>query len=95
MMARDVKRMAVGQADAKAWCIAHLADLLDIPESDISERATFAELGLDSATAVHFVVEIEGWLGVELVPEIVYEYPTITALADFLARASGHPGEGK
>jgi len=94
-MARDVKRVAVGQADVKAWCIVHLADLLDVPEADIGERATFAELGLDSASAVHFVVEIEGWLGVELVPEIVYEYPTIEALADFLASRSGSPGEGK
>jgi acyl carrier protein len=81
--------MTVTQAEARGWCIQHLADLLEVPAADIGAQMTFAELGLDSATAVHFVVEIEGWLGIELVPEIVYEYPTVDALAGFLAGGSG------
>jgi acyl carrier protein len=46
-------------------------------------------MGLDSATSVYFVVELEEWLGRELEPEIVGEYPTVAQLARHLADGGG------
>ena len=40
---------------------------------------------VDELRAVHFVIEIEDWLGIELIPEIIYDYPSTDALAGFLA----------
>jgi acyl carrier protein len=78
-------RLFATQDDITAWCIAHLAVLLDIPPGDIEPTSKFDALGLDSGSAVHFVLEIEDWLGVELVPEVVYDYPSIDALSAHLA----------
>jgi acyl carrier protein len=46
---------------------------------------TFARLGLDSANSVFLIVELEDWLGLELTPDLLFEYPTIGELARHLA----------
>jgi acyl carrier protein len=58
---------------------------LDDPSIAIGPHLTFAEMGLDSASSTYFVVELEEWLGIELEPEIVGEYPTIAELAPQVA----------
>ena len=46
-------------------------------------------MGLDSATSAYFIVELEEWVGVELEPELVFDYPTIDELArHIVARGS-------
>ena len=74
----------VTEADVKAWCVDFLAALLEVPATDIDPTRTFPDLGLDSAAAVHLVVGIEEWLGIELSPDVVNDHPTIDALARFL-----------
>jgi acyl carrier protein len=61
----------------------------DNPSIVIGPEANFAELGLDSATSAYFIVELEEWLDTELRPELVFEYPTISALAHFIANGKG------
>jgi len=73
------------ESDIRDWCIAYLKKTVDNPSIAIGPDASFAELGLDSATSVYFTVELEEWLGTELRPELVFEYPTISALAHFIA----------
>jgi acyl carrier protein len=47
-------------------------------------------LGLDSANSVYLIVELEDWLGLELTPDLLFEYSTVSELAGYLAeRASG------
>ncbi len=46
-------------------------------------------MGLDSATSAYFIVELEEWVGVELEPELVFDYPTVDELArHIVARGS-------
>jgi len=71
------------------WCIANLKQTVDDPSIAISPDATFTQMGLDSATAAYFVVELEEWLGHELDPEIVFDYPTIADLAHYIATRPG------
>ena len=66
------------------WCLGYLARTVDDPSIVIGPELTFAQMGLDSATAAYFVVELEEWLGGELDPEIVFTYPTIAELARHL-----------
>jgi acyl carrier protein len=66
-------------------CIRYLARALDVPGQTIDTEMTFARMGLDSANSVFLIVELEDWLGLELTPEVLFEYPTIRELARHLA----------
>ena len=79
----------VTESDIRDWCIAYLRKTVDNPSIAIGLDASFAELGLDSASSAYFVVELEEWLGTELTPELVFDYPTIAALAYFIAHGPG------
>jgi acyl carrier protein len=79
----------VTESEISDWCIDCLRRMIDAPLAAIEPEATFAQMGLDSATSVYFVVELEDWLGRELEPEIVGEYPTVAQLARHLADGGG------
>ena len=79
----------VTESDIRDWCIAYLTKTVDNPALAIGPNARFTELGLDSATSAYFIVELEEWLGAELAPELVFEYPTIAELAHHIAAGAG------
>lgn len=87
-------RGAMTEAEIRDWCIAYLVRSIDNPAIAIDDRSSFAALGLDSASAAYFVVELEEWLGTELEPEIVFEYPTIAELARHIAGKAAHGDSG-
>jgi acyl carrier protein len=76
---------SVTETEISDWCIGCLRRMIDAPLAAIEPDATFVQMGLDSATSVYFVVELEEWLGRELDPEVVGEYPTVAQLARHLA----------
>ncbi len=61
-----------------------LAVLLDRDVDTIASDASFASLGLDSAAAVHFILEVEQVYGIELYPGVTSDHPDIAQLAEFL-----------
>ncbi|WP_439493710.1 acyl carrier protein [Bosea sp. (in: a-proteobacteria)] len=61
-----------------------LATLLDRDVETIAVDASFASMGLDSAAAVHFILEIEQVYGIELYPGVTADHPDIARLAEFL-----------
>jgi acyl carrier protein len=73
------------EADIRDWCMAYLARTFKLPPEGIDPQAKFARLGMDSAASVFFIVELEEWLGLELAAESVFEYPTPTKLARYVA----------
>ena len=75
----------VTESDIREWCVAYLTKTVDNPAVAVGPEARFTELGLDSATSAYFIVELEEWLGTELTPELVFEYPTIAELARHIA----------
>src|SRR5215472_5015875 len=82
--------MRFSEAQIRDFCLDYLGRTLAraIPSHAIVAEARFASLGLDSASSTHLLVELEDWLGIELSPEVVFEYPTIEDLACFLAGQS-------
>ena len=57
--------------------------------------SAFPQMGLDSATSAYFIVELEEWVGVELEPELVFDYPTDRrAGASHRRPAGGTTGDG-
>jgi acyl carrier protein len=84
----------VSEADIRAWCLDYLGRNFADASLAGDPDASFAELGLDSVHAAHFIVELEEWLGVELDPELVYEHPTVAGLARHIfARHFGGNGD--
>ena len=71
--------------EIESFCRARLAEMLEIDEATITPETSFASLGLDSAAAVHFVLEIEQEYGVELYPGVTQDHPSLTKFVEYLA----------
>jgi acyl carrier protein len=74
----------------RRWCIDYLANALNVPANQIDPEAKFARIGIDSATSVFFLVDLEEWLGVELPSEIVFDFPSIAALSRYVVAKFPH-----
>ncbi|HMV69844.1 MAG TPA: AMP-binding protein, partial [Myxococcota bacterium] len=68
-----------------AWLVERVALHLGVAQGDVDPDAPLAELGLDSKGAVALVLDLEELLGRSLASTVVYDHPTIHALAGFLA----------
>jgi acyl carrier protein len=84
------------ESEISDWCLAYIRRTVDDPGIPVGPDIGFAEMGLDSATSAYFIVELEEWVGVELEPELVFDYPTIADLARHIARRrdEGNGGAG-
>ncbi len=79
-------------AQLAQWLRAELAQILDRPTDEIDMTRTFAQLGVDSAMAVHLVLALEDKLQVELDPDRVANLRTIDALVAYaLSLVPGTP----
>ncbi|TMB88737.1 MAG: hypothetical protein E6J44_03805, partial [Chloroflexi bacterium] len=69
----------------QTWLVAQLSEQLKIPHQNIDVREPLVHYGMDSLQAVSLAADLEGWLGRTLPPTLAYDYPTIEALAHYLA----------
>ena len=89
--AGDADTVSGQHADAasiQAWLISRLAEALKVAASEIDGREPFANYGMNSMTAVSLSGDLEDWLGRTISPTIMWDYPTINALAEHLAATS-------
>lgn len=80
--------MSDKKADSAAiqdWCMAFVAKILHVSRDRIDPNVEVDRLGLDSSTAVALIMSLEEHLGIELMPELLFEYPTISGLSKHLA----------
>lgn len=63
------------------WLRTWIADLQNRPIAAINPTATFDELGIDSASAIALLIDLEAHLGCSLASQLVIDFPTCTALA--------------
>lgn len=78
----------------QAWLIKKVSTALSVSPDEIDPRETFASYGLDSRTAVSLSGDLERWLGRRLSPTLVWDYPTIDAIAEHLGAAVSAPVSG-
>jgi acyl carrier protein len=69
----------------EAWVVGRLARLLRVGPGAVDPRRPFAQFGLDSLQAARLSGDLEEWLGRELSPSLVYDFPTVESLARHLA----------
>ena len=70
--------------EIQAWIVLYLADLLEVDSDEIEVTIPFDRYGLDSSAAVGLTGDLEDWLGCELDPTLLYDYPTVEALVQHL-----------
>ncbi len=71
-------------SDTRSWMIQWLIARAGVDPVDVDTEKPFANYGLDSMTAVEMSGEIEDWSGVELTPIVVWNYPTVATLSEFV-----------
>lgn len=79
----EVQNLAVKQptaAEIQDWIVAYLADLLEIEPDEVDVTISFDRYGLDSSAAVGMTGDLETWLGRDLDPTLLYDYPTVEAM---------------
>ncbi|MEP5768574.1 AMP-binding protein, partial [Nisaea sp.] len=80
--------------ELRDWLSRALGRMLSLAPEAIDRQAPFAELGLGSRSAVALVAALEDHLGgATLDPTLLWQHPTIAALADFLSGAEMKPAQ--
>ncbi len=69
----------------QAWLVSQLALRLGVDPQDIDIRTRFSSYGLDSVGATGLVADLAAALECSLLPTLVWDYPTIAALARHIA----------
>ena len=75
----------------QTWLVERLSDLLGLAPDSIDVQLPFENYGLSSREAITISGELEEWLGRNLSPTLIYEYPNIAALAGHLAPEPAKP----
>jgi phthiocerol/phenolphthiocerol synthesis type-I polyketide synthase C len=75
-------------AAIQAWLTDYVSRLIKTEPQTIDVHEPLENFGLSSIDAVSLSGDLESWLGIQLSPMLVYVYPTIEALALYLAEES-------
>lgn len=68
----------------QTWLASYLAHLLEVEPNEVDIKIPFERYGLDSAAVIGLTGDMEEWLGFELDPTLLYDYPTIETLSQHL-----------
>lgn len=68
----------------KDWVLSKIGEMLNIKREEINLNAPFTEYGINSSQAVTFVGELEEKLNDSLPATLLWEYPTLNKLFNFL-----------
>lgn len=71
--------------EIQVWLVSYLAKLLNIEPEDVNVTIPFERYGVNSEDAIILSGDLQEWLGCELDPTLLYDYPTIEALVQYLA----------
>lgn len=74
------------------WLVSELARRTGVEPQRIDVEAPFAAYGIDSAEGAAMVGELEAALGMRLSEALLWEYPSVAALAEHLVHAMTAPG---
>jgi acyl carrier protein len=78
------------EEEIQAWLISNIAALVEIDPKSIDIQKPLEYYGMDSMQAMHLSGDLADWLGRQLSPTVVWDYPTIELLANHLAKNEEH-----
>jgi acyl carrier protein len=74
-----------GAADIELWLLQRLQLRLGEGAEVVDRHLPFSYYGLDSIDAVELAAELEDWLGQPVSATLTFDYPTVSAVATYLA----------
>jgi natural product biosynthesis luciferase-like monooxygenase protein len=86
VLARTGSSMLAEERAIADWMATRLARLASMDVRGIDEETGFADLGVDSLTAVQLMAELEAELGVEVDASLIWSFPTLRSLSTEIAR---------
>ncbi|GAA1784463.1 hypothetical protein GCM10009682_03270 [Luedemannella flava] len=81
------------EAELREFLCAHLAVSLKVPGGTIDPAEPMSAYGLDSLRAVAVLTDVEDRVGFEIDPDVLWDHPTVAALAHYLAERLTLSGE--
>ncbi len=72
------------------WFVAKFSEVLDVEADRINVEESVTSYALGSIQLVSLVGELEDWLGRQLPPTVLSDYPTLRELARYLAEESDY-----
>jgi acyl carrier protein len=72
--------------DITRWLVAEIAKLTSIPADQLDVEEPITTYLTDSRDALSLAGDLQTWLGVELSASIMWDHPTIAALASFMVQ---------
>jgi len=70
--------------EVRGWLVSRIAKRLTMEPEEIPTDQPVTRLGIDSTEAVVISGELQEWLGRRVPPTVVWDHPTIDALARHL-----------
>ena len=80
----DLKQSHTAAA-IELWAVEKLSEALGVTPAEIDVRESLDTYGMGSIQAVSFAGDLEEWLGRDLPATLLWDYPTLAALAAHLA----------
>ena len=74
--------------DIESWLLERLQARLGDGAEVVDRHLPFSYYGLDSIDAVELAAELEDWLGQPVSATLTFDYPTVSAVATYLAAPS-------
>lgn len=90
LIAPQVEKTVNTEAVA-TWLLTKVSEQLQVPAQTINVNEPLAQYGLGSLAAVRISGELQEWLGRELPTTLLYDYPSIAALAQYLGDGVPQP----
>jgi acyl carrier protein len=69
------------------WLIAQLGSYLEVPATTINPMVPLADMGVDSVHAISLVGDIELHFDIDVDPTLIFDYPTLARIAEFITHA--------
>ena len=71
------------------WLTIRLASYLEVPATAVDPMVPLAEMGVDSVHAISLVGDVELHFDIDVDPTMIFDYPTLSAIAEFISTAVG------
>jgi len=69
------------------WLTTQLASYLEVPATTINPMVPLAEMGVDSVHAISLVGDVELHFDIDADPTMIFDYPTLAGIAEFISTA--------
>ena len=85
------KPMKHSAQDVEIWLVAEIAKLIGQPKEQLHVDEPIANYLTDSRDALSLAADLQSWLHVEISAYVVWDHPTIAALASYVVGKATTP----